>query len=98
MAEVAAHLVTNVIPEVPTRQWVLTFPWELRLRLVADPTLCRAVASAFLDSVFAHHRRLARAAGLCRGPAAYAHPGAVNFVQRFGSSPGVNDRARYLAS
>jgi hypothetical protein len=53
MAEVAAHLSTNVIPYVPVRQWVLSLPWELRFRLIADPDLCRADASAFLGAVFA---------------------------------------------
>jgi len=90
MAEVAAHLVTNVIPYVPTRQWVLSLPWALRFHLVANPALCRAIASAILDAVFAHHVRAARAAGHCEGPESYAHPGAVNFVQRFGSSLQAN--------
>ena len=30
MSEGAAHLVDNVIPEVPIRQWVLSFPYNLR--------------------------------------------------------------------
>jgi hypothetical protein len=90
MAEVAAHLTTNVIPYVPARQWVLSLPWALRFRLIADPDLCRAVASAFLDAVFVHHVRAAWAAGQCTGPESYAHPGAVNFVQRFGSALQAN--------
>ncbi len=30
MADVAAHLVDRVLPEVPIRQWVLTLPYPLR--------------------------------------------------------------------
>jgi hypothetical protein len=65
---------------------VLSLPFALRFRLIADPDLCRAVASAFLDAVFVHHVRAEWAAGQCTGPESYAHPGAVNFVQRFGSA------------
>jgi ribosomal protein S27E len=30
MAESAAHLVDEVLPEAPIRQWVLSFPYPLR--------------------------------------------------------------------
>ena len=30
MADVATHLVDEVLPEVPVRQWVCTLPWALR--------------------------------------------------------------------
>jgi hypothetical protein len=35
MVESAAHLVDHVFPEVPVRQWVLTFPLPLRFLLAA---------------------------------------------------------------
>jgi hypothetical protein len=97
MAELAGHLVEGVIPYVPTRQWVWTMPIALRLYLAADPELCRNVASAFIDAVFASYVRRARAAGALDVPGSFAHPGAVNFVQRFGSNLGLNERTRYLA-
>ncbi|MCA9632821.1 MAG: transposase, partial [Myxococcales bacterium] len=37
-----------------------------------------------------HHVRVARAAGHVLGPESYAHPGAVNFLQKFGSALQVN--------
>src|SRR5439155_497358 len=43
MAEQAAHLVDDVLPFVPVRQWVLTVPHRLRYRLAFDHALCRAV-------------------------------------------------------
>ena len=97
MAELAAHLVDEVIPDVPTRQWVLSMPIALRLHLAADPDLLRDVASAFIDAVFASYARGARAAGLLDTPSSFAHPGAVNFVQRFGSSLAVNVHWHVLA-
>jgi hypothetical protein len=105
MAEVAAHLTDNVLPFVPVRQWVLSVPWALRRRLASDQGLCRDVASAFLRAVFASYRRRARDEGVLEAvivgggdgdvsdkpsSRARAHPGAVNFVQRFGSSLALN--------
>ncbi|MBT5155916.1 MAG: hypothetical protein HOM44_17655 [Gammaproteobacteria bacterium] len=31
MVETSAHLADNVLPNVPVRQWLLSFPWPLRL-------------------------------------------------------------------
>ena len=39
MAEAAAHLVDHVIPTVPVRQWVLSFPIPLRSLLAVHPDL-----------------------------------------------------------
>jgi hypothetical protein len=39
MAQSAAHLVDCVIPQVPVRQWVLSFPITLRILLAAHPEL-----------------------------------------------------------
>ena len=45
MSGVAAHLVDRVLPDVPLRQWVATFPWELRrlaaFRAAVTPALYR---------------------------------------------------------
>ena len=43
MAETAAHLVDHVIPRVPVRQWVLSFPIPLRILFAARPHLLTAV-------------------------------------------------------
>ncbi|MEM6676181.1 MAG: transposase zinc-binding domain-containing protein, partial [Planctomycetota bacterium] len=97
MAELAANLVDRVLPIVPVRQWVLSVPWALRLRMACDPDLCRAVARAFLRSVAASYRRDAKRQGWLENgsnddplSAPRAHAGAVNFVQRFGSSLALN--------
>ena len=37
MVETAAHLVDHVLPRAPMRQWVLSFPWPLRLLCAAHP-------------------------------------------------------------
>jgi len=43
MAETAAVLVDRVMPRVPVRQWVLSFPIPLRIRLAAHPDLLTPV-------------------------------------------------------
>ncbi len=39
MAETAAHLIDHVIPRVPVRQWVLSFPIPFRLLFATHPEL-----------------------------------------------------------
>jgi len=82
MADTAAHLVDRVLPEVATRQWVLTLPYPLRYRCAWDARLTGEVLRAFLRALFADLRRRARhhqgvRGGLC---------GAVTAIQRFGSA------------
>jgi hypothetical protein len=43
MAETAAHLVDHVVPRVPVRQWVLSFPIPLRYLFAAHPQLLSPV-------------------------------------------------------
>ena len=43
MVETAAHLVDQVFPRVPVRQWVLSFPWPLRLLFAARPEVLTRV-------------------------------------------------------
>ena len=73
----AAALVDRVLPCALYRQWVLTVPWRIRLRLAADKHLLSRALSALLRTLFAWQRRRARRAGLakplCR---------AVSFVAR----------------
>ncbi len=75
MVETAAHLVDHVFPRVPVRQWVLSFPWPLRLLFAARPevltrvlnVVARTVSSAVLKRV-----GLSRSAG--------AETGIVTFI------------------
>jgi hypothetical protein len=85
MADTAAHLVARVLPSAGYRQWTLSFPRWLHVRLLREPTLVSALLTAFVRSVFADHRRRARSLGV-RG----AEVGAVTGVQRFGSFVNAN--------
>ncbi len=84
MAETAAHLVDYVIPPVPVRQWVLSFPIPLRTVLAAHPQLLSAVLQ-IVHRVIATF--LVKQAGLKRRA---ADTGAVTLIQRFGSAANLN--------
>lgn len=84
MVESAAGLVEHVLPHVPVRQWVLSFPWPLRLLFAARPELLTrvlAVVTRALSTALAHR------AGL---QASVAETGLATFVQRFGSALNLN--------
>ena len=55
MAESAAYLVDQVIPRVPVRQWVLSFPIPLRILFASHPELLTPVLR-ISHRVIAGHR------------------------------------------
>src|SRR5262249_52889751 len=67
MAEHAATLVDDLLPQVPVRQWVLTLPYRLRYRLAWDHALCRAVLGVFARTLLAFYARTAQARGIPAG-------------------------------
>jgi hypothetical protein len=76
MADLAAHLVDEVLPHVPHRQWVLTFPYPIRLLLAYDPKLCASVRRIFVRVVLAWLRRRAEREGITdprSGAIVFAH-------------------------
>jgi len=84
MAETAAWLVDRVIPQVPVRQWVLSFPIPLRSLCAVHPELLAPVLQ-IIHRVIATH--LIKQAGIKRSAAA---TGAVTLIQRFGSAANLN--------
>jgi len=84
MVETAAHLVDCVIPRVPVRQWVLSFPIPLRFLFAAHPHLLAPVLQ-IVHRVIATF--LIQQAGLKRTE---ADTGAVTLIQRFGSAANLN--------
>ena len=80
MTETARHLAERVFPEVRTRPWVLSFPFQLRWALGFHHDLVKALARVTYDQVARRYLRLARDAGL-RAP----RGGAFFAIQRFGS-------------
>jgi hypothetical protein len=80
MADTAAHLVDRVLPLAPYRQWGLSAPKPLRLRLARAPEWASWVGKLAVRAIGAWQRRIARARG-ARDP----RTGEITFVQRFGA-------------
>jgi hypothetical protein len=84
MAETAALLADEVLPERPLRQWVLSLPHALRFLLATDPDALTRVLGVVYRAIAGH---LLRAAGLARTT---GQTGAVTLMQRFGSALNLN--------
>ena len=78
MVETAAHLVDNIIPRVPIRQFVISFPLRIRHYLQTD-----AILGQVLQIVVDEIRKKLIA---LRSDIAEATIGAVSFIQYFGNS------------
>ena len=85
MNDTAAHLVDRVIPRRPTRQFVVTFPWPLRLKLAYDAELTNAVLTIFMRALTGYYRKRAKRLGVSDGRC-----GAVVALHRAGSALNVN--------
>lgn len=84
MADGAAWLVDQVLPEWPIRQWVLSFPFPLRFLLATNPTLISRVLGIVYRVIAGH---LIRQAGHTQQAAC---TGAATLIQRFGSALNLN--------
>lgn len=84
MAETAALLVDQVLPERPLRQWVLSLPHALRFLLARNPVALTQVLGVVYRVISGD---LLKRAGLTRTT---GHTGAVTLIQRFGSALNLN--------
>src|SRR6266705_363007 len=83
MAQTAAHLVEQVIPWVPTRQWVVSVPVPLRDWMAASQDLTATVHTIIRTTIGQYDVHQAVQRGL---PRQKVQPGAVTFIHRFGSA------------
>jgi hypothetical protein len=81
MAAAALHIVQNVLPPCPVRQWVLVVPYPVRRLLAADAKLFGAVVKIFVRVLDRFYRERAAACGIDS-----AKTGMLSFQQRFGGS------------
>ena len=84
MAESAALLVDEVLPAQPIRQWVLSFPFQLRFLFASRPGIMGQVLGIVYRLIASH---LIKKAGHTHKT---AHTGAVTLIQRFGSALNLN--------
>ena len=84
MVESAALLVDEVLPEQPVRQWVLSFPFQLRFLFASRPEIMGRVLGMVYRVIATH---LIKSAGHTHTT---ARTGAVTLIQRFGSALNLN--------
>ncbi len=84
LAETAALLADEVLPERPLRQWVLSLPFALRFLLAMDPDSMTLVFRTVYRAISGF---LLKQAGRTR---TREFPGAVTLIQRFGSALNFN--------
>ena len=77
-------LVDEVLPHQPMRQWVLSFPFQLRFLFASRPELMGKVLGIVYCAIASH---LLKKAGLSKKK---AQTGAVTLIQRFGSALNIN--------
>src|SRR5438132_9905974 len=87
MTQMAAHLVEQVIPWVPTRQCVVSVPVPLRYWMASSQDLTAKVHTIIRTTIGQYDVNQAVTPGHER---ANVHPGSVTFIQRFGSALNVN--------
>ena len=78
MAETAALLADEVFPNVPLRQWLISFPFPLRFLFAAHPQAMGKVLGIVYRAISTHLSRKEGATG------------AVTLIQRFGSALNLN--------
>ena len=95
MAESAALMVDDVLPHEPIRQWVLSFPFQLRFLCASYPHIMGKVLGIVYRTLATH---ITKKAGYNKQT---AQAGAVTLIQRFGSAltkpPGAILNSRRLA-
>jgi hypothetical protein len=84
MAESAALLVDDVLPHEPIRQWVLSFPFQLRFLFASYPQIMGKVLGIVYRALATH---ITKKAGYNKQT---AQTGAVTLIQRFGSALNLN--------
>jgi hypothetical protein len=87
MAQMAAHLIEQVIPWVPTRQWVVSVPVPLRYWMASSQDLTATVHTIIRTTIGQYYVNQVVTQGHTR---ANIHPGSVTFIQRFGSALNLN--------
>jgi len=78
MVECAAHLVDNVLPAAPYRQWIVTLPVPLRFWIATSKKLASEVHRLIIDQIDQHYTHNG------------GEPGSITFIQRFGSALNYN--------
>jgi len=86
MSETAAHLVDNLIPKRPLRQWVLSMPIPLRYWMAANPKLQTKILEIVIRAINGYYKKKLKKKYKIKNLSV----GSVTLVQRFGSALNLN--------
>ena len=92
MTEVSRHLSQELFHNKPLRQWVLTFPYNLRMMIVSVPGLQSQLIRIFHRILNRHYCKLGNL-GVNEGKS-----GIVTFIQRFGAGLNLNPHLHSIAA
>lgn len=82
MNDEADHIIRNVIPEITTRQWVMSFPYKIRYLLAHNQKLTNEFLKIFITTIQSYQKKRIKNKN--------AKIGAITFIQRFGSALNLN--------
>jgi hypothetical protein len=91
MNETSIHLTENVLPQVPYRQWVVTFPVSLRYWMASSQKLTSLIHGIVTKVISSYYLYQAEEHGIKN-----AVPGGITFLQRFGSALNLHLHAHIL--
>jgi ribosomal protein S27E len=92
-ADTAATLVDQVLPEAPYRQFVMTYPFDMRFALAFNPNFFTKTIRVFMRALFAWYRKRGRRLGIQDGK-----PGAVALLQLFGGAINLHPHLHVTAA
>ncbi|MBP9706542.1 MAG: transposase [Oligoflexales bacterium] len=88
MTETAANLVDNVLPYIPYRQFVVSFPIPLRYWFNTNKKLYSKLHSIIIKEINQYY--------ISKASCKDAKPGTISFTQRFGSALNLNPHLHIL--
>lgn len=91
MVEASTHLVENVLPVVPYRQFVVSFPIPMRYWLQANRKLYAKIHKIMIAQVHKYYIDKAAANGIKD-----SKPGSISFTQRWGAALNLNVHCHIL--
>jgi hypothetical protein len=86
--DLSIHLVSQVLPKVPYRQWTITFPRSIRFLLARDKKLLSKIFGCVIRSIFSWQKKQVKNEGFEE-----VYPGAVGLLQNFGGALNANFHA-----
>jgi hypothetical protein len=93
MAQMAAHLVEQVLPWVPTRPWGVSVPVPLRYWTASSQHLTAHVHTIIRRTIAQYYVNQAVTRGVPRGK---LHPGSGTLLQRFGRARNLHGHSHLL--